>query len=101
MRQHHIQLLFHHFQSEYLRQFSWPIPGSHCLFRVLRYDYWRDADIWLLHSAEEISDFGPPCVLPDRLPGTGGQAGVIADIKRILLFMQRPKFPQFSHFRRW
>ena len=29
----------HHQQGEYLHQCRWPIPGSHCLFHVLRYDH--------------------------------------------------------------
>ena len=33
-------------QGEYPCQCRWPILGSHCLFRVLWYERWGDADIW-------------------------------------------------------
>ena len=47
-----------------------PILGSHCLFRVLWYECWRDADIWLWASASGSSDAGlQACVLLGRFPG--------------------------------
>ena len=45
---------------------------------MLRYEHWRDADIWLWHSADESSGLGlKACVLSDKLPG-------ISEFSRIL-----------------
>ena len=55
------------------RQCRWSILGNHCLFRVLCYEHWRDADIWLWQRADEISDFGPrEYVSSGKFTGTRG-----------------------------
>ena len=45
-------------QGEYTRQCRWPNP-EHYLFRVLWFERWEDADIWIWKPAREISDLGP------------------------------------------
>ena len=82
--------------SSFLRLYERPILGNHCLFHVLWYERWEDADIWLWASGDgNFVPRWPACVLID-MSLDQREAGVTAVIKRILPFMQSPKFPGFS-----
>ena len=101
VRQHTIQLMFHHQQGEYHRQCGWPIPARHYLFRLLWYGCWEDAGTWHWHLVSEISDFGlQACVLSGMLPTSMGRSDS-SHQNELVHFMQSPKFPGFSIFRRW
>ena len=87
--------------SQYLSLNKWPSPETHCLFRVMWYERWRDADVWLWPSASEGSDAGlQPCLAKHVTCYLLTSAVVIDVMNRMPPIMHSPTFPGFSMLRR-